>query len=100
MVWRATGTSGTRRAHCGQGTWDRARAVNAVGHAVARFAGARLDSVAALGLRGLATYALELIVVGGLYFALAKLGTALASLHPSIISLPAGLALAAVLLCG
>jgi hypothetical protein len=74
--------------------------VNAVGHAVARFAGARLDSVAALGLRGVARYVLELIVVGTSYFALAKLGAAFSSFHPGMISLPAGLALAAVLLCG
>jgi PAS domain S-box-containing protein len=74
--------------------------VNAVGHAVARFARARLDSVAALGLRGLARYVLELIVVGASYFALAKLGAAFSSFHPGMISLPAGLALAAVLLCG
>jgi PAS domain S-box-containing protein len=58
-----------------------------------------------LGPRGLATYALELIVVGALYFAFAKLGAALAPLHPSLILPFAGglaqpLALAAVLLRG
>jgi PAS domain S-box-containing protein len=53
-----------------------------------------------LGPRGLATYALELIVVGALYFGLARLGAALAPLHPSLISPVAGLALAAVLLRG
>jgi integral membrane sensor domain MASE1 len=74
--------------------------VNAVGHAVARLARPKFDSLTVLGPRGLATYALELIVVGALYFVLARLGAALAPLHPSLISPVAGLALAAVLLRG
>jgi PAS domain S-box-containing protein len=53
-----------------------------------------------LGPRGLATYAVELIVVGALCFGLAKLSAILAPLHPGLISPVAGLALAAVLLRG
>jgi PAS domain S-box-containing protein len=71
-----------------------------VGHAVARFARSILDSVARSGPGGLALYALELIVVGALYLALTKLGVLLATLQPAMVSLPAGFALAAILLCG
>jgi PAS domain S-box-containing protein len=55
-----------------------------------------------LHVRGLAKYALELLVIGALYFALAKLDLALAGIHPSAIPIaPApGLALAAVVLRG
>jgi len=47
-------------------------------------------------------YALELIVIGVIYFALAKIGLTLASINPSATPLwpPTGLALAAVLLRG
>src|SRR3954463_8602346 len=49
-----------------------------------------------------ADYALELCVVGALYFLMAKAGLALASINPSATPIwPAtGLALAAVLICG
>jgi signal transduction histidine kinase len=52
--------------------------------------------------RRLGRYALELIGVGLAYFVLAKLGLALASIHPSAspIWAPTGLALAAVMLWG
>ncbi len=55
-----------------------------------------------LHVRGLAKYAFELLVIGALYFALAKLDLALAGIHPSAIPIaPApGLALAAVVLRG
>src|SRR6266481_5273975 len=56
----------------------------------------------ALGARGLAKYAAELLVIGVAYFVLAKVGLALASIHPSATPIwpPTGLALAAVLLRG
>jgi PAS domain S-box-containing protein len=54
-----------------------------------------------LHARGLAKYALELLVIGAGYFALTKFDLTLAAIHPSIpISLAAGFALAAVLLRG
>jgi PAS domain S-box-containing protein len=54
-----------------------------------------------LHARGLAKYALELLVIGAAYFALAKFDLTLAAIHPSIpISSAAGFALAAVLLRG
>jgi PAS domain S-box-containing protein len=59
-----------------------------------------LESLIALDLRGLAKYALELAVVGALYFAAAMLSAMLASLHPGAITPLAGLALAAMLLRG
>ena len=68
-----------------------------------RLAGVRLESPALLlGPRGLAKYALELVVVAVGYFVLARVGLALAALHPSAIPIwpPAGFALAAVLLRG
>jgi PAS domain S-box-containing protein len=68
--------------------------------AVTRFAGPRLESLA--DLRGLATYALELVIVGAAYFVLAKVSLALDALQPGDIPIwPAtGFALAAVLLRG
>src|SRR5262249_32561072 len=53
-------------------------------------------------VRRLPVYIVELIAIGGAYFALAKLGLALASLHPSASPIwpPTGFALAAVLLWG
>src|SRR5436190_17944670 len=53
-------------------------------------------------IRGTGTYALELVVIGAVYFILAKVGLTLASIHPSATPIwPAtGLALAAVLLRG
>ncbi|MEA2988254.1 MAG: hypothetical protein QOG83_965, partial [Alphaproteobacteria bacterium] len=53
-------------------------------------------------MRGTAAYALELCIIGAVYFALAKGGLALASIHPSATPIwpPTGLALAAVLLRG
>ncbi len=56
----------------------------------------------ALGARGLAKYAAELLVIGVAYFVLAKVGLTLASIHPSATPIwpPTGLALAAVLLRG
>jgi PAS domain S-box-containing protein len=59
-----------------------------------------LESLIALDLRGLAAYALELAVVGAIYFAAARLSAMLASLHPGAITPLAGLALAAILLRG
>src|SRR3954468_8280225 len=52
--------------------------------------------------RAAALYAVEFAVVGLVYFGLAKLGLALASINPSATPIwPAtGLALAAVLICG
>jgi len=72
------------------------------GQAVTRFAGVRFESLALPGPRGLVEYALELVVVAVGYFVLARLGLALAALHPSAIPIwpPAGFALAAVLLRG
>ena len=51
---------------------------------------------------GLAKYALELLAVGGAYLVLAQFSLALASIHASVapVWLPAGLAVAAVLLLG
>ncbi|MET0924220.1 MAG: MASE1 domain-containing protein, partial [Xanthobacteraceae bacterium] len=65
-----------------------------------RFAGPRLESLA--DLRGLATYALELVIVGAAYFVLAKVSLALDALQPGDMPIwPAtGFALAAVLLRG
>src|SRR5262245_9612854 len=53
-------------------------------------------------LRAIAAYVLELAVICALYFALAKLGLALASIKPNATPIwpPTGLALAAVLLRG
>jgi len=53
-------------------------------------------------LREGAMYALELVVIGAIYFALAKIGLILASIHASATPIwpPTGLALAAVLLRG
>ena len=72
------------------------------GQAVTRFAGVKFESLALPGPRGLAEYALELVVVAVGYFVLARAGLALAALHPSAIPIwpPAGFALAAVLLRG
>jgi PAS domain S-box-containing protein len=69
---------------------------------VTRFPGVRFESLTALGPRGLAEYVLALAVIGVGYFALAKACLALTALHPSGIPiwLPAGFALAAVLLRG
>jgi PAS domain S-box-containing protein len=53
-----------------------------------------------LSARGLGLYALELVIVGAVYFALAKLDAMLAANHPGVASVPAGVALAAVLLRG
>jgi len=67
---------------------------------VARFPAARF--VTALHARGPAQYALELLVVGAVYFALAKIDLTLTAIHPNPIPIsPApGFALAAVLLRG
>jgi PAS domain S-box-containing protein len=53
-------------------------------------------------IRGMGTYALELVVIGAVYFILAKIGLTLASINPSATPIwpPTGLALAAVLLRG
>src|SRR5262249_35598111 len=53
-------------------------------------------------LREGASYALELVVIAAIYFALAKIGLILASIHASATPIwpPTGLALAAVLLRG
>src|SRR6516165_5415392 len=55
-----------------------------------------------LRVHALTKYVLELFVIGGIYFALAKLDLALAAIHPSAISIaPApGFALGAILLRG
>lgn len=60
------------------------------------------EPIAGLDFRGLAKYAAELLVVGGVYWILAKVGLAVASIHPSATPIwPAtGLALAAVILGG
>ena len=47
-----------------------------------RFPGLRLESLAALKPRGLATYALELVVVGAAYFVLSKVFLALDPIYP------------------
>jgi signal transduction histidine kinase/ActR/RegA family two-component response regulator len=56
----------------------------------------------AVAPRGAGTYAIELLAIGVAYFAFAKLGLALASVHPSATPIwpPTGLALAAVMLRG
>jgi hypothetical protein len=71
-----------------------------MGHAVTRFPGPRLESLA--DLRGVATYAVELVVIGVGYFALARAGLALDALHSGGTPIwPAtGFAVAAVLLRG
>jgi len=58
--------------------------------------------LSALDPRGLAIYALELVVVGITYFGLANVSLTVASIHSSAIPLwaPAGLGFAAVLLRG
>jgi integral membrane sensor domain MASE1 len=55
-----------------------------------------------LGLRRITRGAIELLGVGIVYFALAKAGLALASVHPSASPIwpPTGIALAAVMLWG
>ena len=65
-----------------------------------RLSGAK--SFPTLDPRGLAIYALALIVVAAAYFGLANLSLMVASIHSSVIPIwaPAGLAFAAVLLCG
>ena len=65
-----------------------------------RVAGANLLS--ALDPRGLAIYALDLVVVGITYFGLANVSLTVAAIHSSAIPLwaPAGLGFAAVLLRG
>ena len=50
-----------------------------MGDAVTRFPGPRLESLA--DLRGVATYAIELVVIGVGYFVLAKACLALDALH-------------------
>jgi integral membrane sensor domain MASE1 len=67
---------------------------------VTRLAGKRFFS--ALGLRGLAIYALDLVVVGVTYFGLANFSLTVASIHSNALPIwaPAGLALGAVLLRG
>jgi PAS domain S-box-containing protein len=71
-----------------------------MGNAVTRFPGPRLESLAKL--RGLGTYAVELVAIGVGYFVLAKACLALDALHTGGIPIwPAnGFALAAVLLRG
>ena len=58
--------------------------------------------MSALDPRGLAIYALDLVVVGITYFGLANVSLTVASIHSSAIPLwaPAGLGFAAVLLRG
>ena len=65
-----------------------------------RFPGQEFLTV--LGSRGLAKYSLELAIVGAAYFVLARLGLALAAVYSGTLPiwLPAGLALAAVVLRG
>jgi PAS domain S-box-containing protein len=67
---------------------------------VTRFPGSGF--VTALRPRGVATYAFELAIIGVGYFVLAQVGSMLASIYSSAIpvSLPAGFALAAVILRG
>jgi len=69
---------------------------------VSRFPESNFESLTARDSRGLATYALELAVIGATYFVLAKVGSMLAPIHPGGIPIwPAtGFALAAVLLRG
>jgi signal transduction histidine kinase len=52
--------------------------------------------------RGVRSYAVELLAIGLVYFAIAKIGLALASIHPNASPIwpPTGLALAAVMLRG
>ena len=56
----------------------------------------------AAGMRGISDHALQLVLVAGLYVAMAKLGLYLASVHPSVSPIwpPTGLGIAAVLLLG
>jgi PAS domain S-box-containing protein len=67
---------------------------------VTRFPGGEILS--GLRLRGVAKYSLELAVVGTAYFVLAELALALSAIYSGTVSFwpPAGLALAAVVLCG
>jgi integral membrane sensor domain MASE1 len=67
---------------------------------VTRLSGAKFFPT--LDPRGLAIYALALTVVAATYFGLANLSLTVASIHSSVIPIwaPAGLAFAAVLLCG
>src|SRR5262245_11860720 len=62
----------------------------------------RLDALDARDSRGLATYVLELAIVGVAYLVLATVGAIIPALHVDAlpISLPIGVALAAVLLRG
>jgi PAS domain S-box-containing protein len=70
------------------------------GHTVANVPRAKL--LPALDLRGLATYALELVIVGLIYFGLADVSLGVASIYSSAVPIwaPVGFGLAAVLLRG
>lgn len=61
-----------------------------------------LDSLRALTVKQAATYVAALLIIGTVYFALAKTGLTLASAHPSATPIwpPTGFALAVVLLWG
>jgi signal transduction histidine kinase/integral membrane sensor domain MASE1/CheY-like chemotaxis protein len=60
------------------------------------------DQVATTAARRLPTYVFELLAIAAVYFALAKVGLALASIHPSATPIwpPTGIAIAAVILRG
>jgi PAS domain S-box-containing protein len=69
---------------------------------VTRFPGVIFKSLRVPRLRDLATYALELVVVGATYFVLAKVSSTLASINSGAFPIwpPAGFGLAVVLLSG
>ena len=98
---------GPARDHCGavaSGT-GQARGDFEPGRALERVRGALLELLAALTRwlpPSLGRYAIELFGIGLAYFVLAKIGLAVASIHPSASPIwpPTGLALAAVMLRG
>ena len=98
---------GPARDHCGavaSGT-GQARGDFEPGRALERVRGALLELSAALTRwlpPSLGRYAIELFGIGLAYFVLAKIGLAVASIHPSASPIwpPTGLALAAVMLRG
>lgn len=87
------------------GAWPRdpRGSSNAPSERAAERAGASfLGLLRAVTAKQIATYAVALLIIGIAYFALAKIGLTLASIHPSATPIwpPTGFALAAVLLWG
>jgi signal transduction histidine kinase/CheY-like chemotaxis protein len=98
---------GSARDHCGalasgrgqaRGDLDPSSAIQAGGAALSEFSAASVRPLSP----SLGTYAIELFGIGVTYFVLAKVGLALASIHPSASPIwpPTGLALAAVVVRG